>query len=134
MTSEEKELTKLIADLKKELENIPMRKEYTTYVKVERKILAAQTKLNDLRTTKQTQNLIFQFGVPYGSQIVLSLVLVIISIYYRYAPVIVFDTYRYNFVPFGSLIRFPTGVDGGVSVPFWIFVNSYVSRHIAAQI
>lgn len=134
MTSEEKELTKEIADLKKELENIPMRKDYTAYVKVERKILATQTRLNNLRSTKQTQNLIFQYGVPYGSQFVLSFVLFIISIFYRYAPVIVFDIYRYNFVPFGGLIRFPTGVDGGVSVPFWIFVNSYVSRHIAAQI
>lgn len=134
MTPEEKELTKEIANLKKELENIPIRKEYTVYVKVERKILAAQTKLNNSRSTKQTRSLILQYGIPYGSQFVLSLVLVIISIFYRYTPVIVFDTYRYNFVPFGGLIRFPTGVDGGVSVPFWIFVNSYVSRHIAAQI
>lgn len=103
-------------------------------MKIERKVLAAQTKLNNLRSAKQTKNLIFQYGVPYGCQFVLSIVLVIISLFYRYAPVIVFDTYRYNFVPFGGLIRFPTDVDGGVSVPFWIFINTYVSRHIAAQI
>lgn len=134
MSSEEKQLTQEIADLKKELESIPMRKEYTAYVKIERKIVTTQTKLNNLRTGRQTKNLALQYGIPYGSQIALSFALVVISIMYRYTPVIVFDTYQYQFMPFGPLIRFPTGIDGGVSVPFWIFINSYVSRHLASQI
>lgn len=123
-----------LAKLKKDLEDIPMRKEYTTYVKQERKILTTQTKLNDLRGAKQTKNLIYQYGVPYGCQFFLSFVLLVISIAYRYTPVVVFDGHQYDFVPFGSLIRFPTGIEGGVSVPFWIFVNSFVSRHVASYI
>lgn len=133
-TKEEKQLLVDITELKKELEDIPIRSEYTKYVKTERKIVAVQTKLNTLRSEKQTKNLALQYGVPYGTQIALSFVLVVVSIAYRYTPVIVFDGHQYDLVPFGALIRFPTGIDGAVSVPFWIFVNSFVSKHLASYV
>lgn len=110
-----------------------MREEYTIYVKTERKILTVQTRLKTLKSGKQTKNLIVQYGVPYGSQLCLTLVLIGLSIFYRYTPVIVFDD-RFDFVPFGGLIKFPTGIEGAVSVPFWIFVNSFVSKHVASYI
>lgn len=110
-----------------------MRAEYTKYVKTERKIVAVQTKLNALRSEKQTKNLAYQYGIPYGTQFALSFVLLVLSIAYRYTPVIVFDG-QYDLVPFGALIRFPTGIDGAVSVPFWIFVNSFVSKHVASYV
>lgn len=131
---EEKDLVNEVKAIKDELEDIPMRQEYTTYVKTERKLLAAQTKLNSLRTERQTKSLLVQYGITYGSQFIITLALVIISIMYRYTPVIVFDRYQYDFVPFGGLIKFPTGIDGSVSVPFWIFVNSFVSKHAASYL
>lgn len=131
---EEKRLNDEIATLKKELETIPMRKEYPAYVKVERKIVTAQTKLNETRQANQTKKLIFQYGIPYGFQALLSIVLLVITITYRYTPIVVFDGSRYDLIPFGAIIRFPTGVDGAVSVPFWIFVNNYVSRHVASYV
>lgn len=134
MTKEEKRLLEDIKDLKKELEDIPMRSEYTKYVKCERKIVAKQTELNTLRSEKQTKNLALQYGIPYGTQIALSFVLFVLSIAYRYTPVIVFESQQYDLVPFGALIRFPTGIDGAVSVPFWIFVNSFVSKHLASYV
>lgn len=133
-TKEEKQLLEEIKELKKELEDIPIRSEYTKYVKTERKIAGVQTKLNTLRSEKQTKNLALQYGIPYGTQIALSFVLVVLSIAYRYTPVIVFDGHQYDLVPFGALIRFPTGIDGAVSVPFWIFVNSFVSKHLASYV
>lgn len=133
-TAEEKRLIAKIETFKKELETIPMRQEYTAYVKVERKIVTAQTKLNELQQTNQTTKLMFQYGIPYGCQAILSLALLIITIAYRYTPIVVFDTSQYDLIPFGAIIRFPTGVDGAVSVPFWIFVNNYVSRHIATYV
>lgn len=110
-----------------------MRQEYTAYVKVERKIAAAQMRLNQLNGD-QTQKLAIQYGVPYGCQFVLTLLLIVLSIMYRYTPVLVFDENKYNLTPFGSLVRFPTGIDDAVSVPFWIFMNSYVSRHLASYV
>lgn len=111
-----------------------MRSEYTSYVKVERKIVTAQAKLNETRTESQTKKLMFQYGVPYGFQILLSLTLLLITIIYRYTPVVIFDGAKYDFIPFGAIIRFPTGLNGAVSVPFWIFVNNYVSRHVASYV
>lgn len=123
-----------LAKLKKELDDIPMRQEYTTYVKIERKIVTAQAKLNETRTESQTKKLMFQYGVPYGFQILLSLILMLITFIYRYTPVVIFDGTQYDFIPFGAIIRFPTGLNGAVSVPFWIFINNYVSRHAASYI
>lgn len=111
-----------------------MRQEYTTYVKIERKIVTAQAKLNETRKESQTKKLMFQYGVPYGFQILLSLILVLITLTYRYTPVVIFDGTQYDFIPFGAIIRFPTGLNGAVSVPFWIFINNYVSRHAASYI
>lgn len=111
-----------------------MRKEYTNYVKVERKIVVTQTKLNELRQSNQTKKLLYAYGVPYGFQAILSLVLIGITITYRYTPICIFSESQYDFIPFGAIIRFPTGIDGAVSVPFWIFVNNYVSRHIASYV
>lgn len=131
-TKEEKQLLEEIKMLKEELDEIPMRSEYTKYVKTERKIVTVQTNLNTLRSEKQTKKLAFQYGIPYGTQVALSFILLVLSIAYRYTPVIVFDAQQYDLIPFGALIRFPTGIDGGVSVPFWIFVNSFVSKHLAS--
>lgn len=133
-SSEEKRLVHEIAALKAELETIPMRQEYTAYVKVERKIVTTQAKLNETRQSSQTKKLMFQYGIPYGSQAILSLALVVITIAYRYTPIVVFEGSQYDLIPFGAIIRFPTGIDGAVSVPFWIFVNNYVSRHVASYV
>lgn len=133
-TWEEKHLIAEIQKYKTELENISMRKEYTNYVKIERKMVAVQSKLNEYRSKRQTKILIIQYGVPYGLQFIMSFGLFVVSIIYRYTPVILLNTKQFDLVPFGPLIRFPTGVDGAVSVPFWIFVSSYVSRHISTYI
>lgn len=131
-TTEEKQLQDEVTKLKQELEDIPMREEYTAYVKIERKIVTAQAKLNNSRQANQTRKLMFQYGVPYGCQAVLSATLLLITIIYRYTPIVVFNGTQYDFIPFGAILRFPTGVDGAISVPFWIFVNNYVSRHVAS--
>lgn len=133
-TWKEKLLLDQIKQLKDELEDIPMRSEYTKYVKTERKIAAVQTELSTMRSKKQTKNLALQYGIPYGTQFTLSFVLLVLSIVYRYTPVIMFDGQQFDLVPFGALLRFPTGIDGAVSVPFWIFVNSFVSKHLASYV
>lgn len=133
-SSEETQLNDEINALKEELESMSMRQEYTAYVKIERKIVTAQAKLNETRQSSQTKKIMFQYGVPYGSQAFLSLVLLVITIAYRYTPIVIFEGSQYDLIPFGAIIRFPTGVDGAVSVPFWIFVNNYVSRHVASYV
>lgn len=126
-----RQLSREIAAMRLELAALSPATEYTKCVKLERRILAAQSEQNNLGTSDATRQLIVRYAVPYGSQLLLSLVLVAISILYRYVPVVVFGD-RYNFAPFSWLMGFPTGVTGAVSVPFWIFVSSFVAKSVAS--
>ncbi|XP_055696550.1 guided entry of tail-anchored proteins factor 1 [Lutzomyia longipalpis] len=129
-TREEVQLKATIAGHRRELRGISMKDDYTTYVKIERKIVAAEKRLSDLAILNSTSKLVIRYGIPYGTQAVLSLVLIGISIYFRSTPVLVFDE-KFDLVPFGAIMRIPTGVPGAISVPFWIFVSSFMGRTLA---
>ncbi|GAB0087390.1 hypothetical protein DMENIID0001_016870 [Sergentomyia squamirostris] len=130
-TKEEVHLKVKIVEHRRELKGISMREDYTGYVKVERKIVAAEKRLNELAILNSTSKLIIKYGIPYGTQVLLSLILVSISILYRSTPVMVFEE-KFDFMPFGAIMRVPTGVPGAISVPFWIFVSSFVGRALAS--
>lgn len=108
-----------------------MRDNYVNYIQLERQMNGKQANLDRAISESQSKRLILNYGVSYGSKVLLTLSLIIISITYRGEPVLVFD-HRFDFTPFNGLIRFPTGVNGAVSVPFWIFVNSFVSKNFAS--
>lgn len=120
-----------IAAINDELSKLSMKDDYIIYVKKERKIRAAQADLAELTKRKTTNNLMLNYGISYGSQIVLAVSLMVISFMYRSVPVIVFSD-KFDFTPFNALMRFPTGIRGAVSVPFWIFVNSFIYKGLAA--
>ncbi|CAD7089972.1 unnamed protein product [Hermetia illucens] len=128
-STEELQILKEIDTIKKQLSKISVRDQYTEYVKTERKIITLEKNLSTLRNKKFANNLFVDYGVKYGLKAIVSFVLLIISIFYRYEPVIVFEK-RFNFAPFGFLMNFPTGIEGAVSVPFWIFVSSFTLRSI----
>lgn len=127
--AEHRQLTAEIVSLRKQLATLSLKDDYTTYIKTERKIKAAQTARDQLGSGKMSRSLV----IKYGSQALLTLTLVGISITYRYVPVIVLGD-QFNFTPFGWLMTFPTGISGAVSVPFWIFVNSFVSKGVASAV
>lgn len=104
-----------------------MKDDYTAYIKLERKVQAAKTARQQLETGKLPRSSL----IRYGTQALLALILVVLSIVYRYVPVIVLGD-QFNFAPFGWLMRFPTGISGAVSAPFWIFVNSFVWKGVAS--
>lgn len=104
-----------------------MKDDYTAYIKLERKMQAAKTARQNLETSKLPLSLL----IRYGTQALLATLLIGLSIVYRYVPVIVLGDY-FNFAPFGWLMRFPTGISGAVSAPFWIFVNSFVWKGVAS--
>lgn len=130
---EEKILKKTIRDQRTELAGIPMMKEYTTYVKMERKIVENEEKLRKIRSENQMKKTILKYGLSYGLNAIFTLCLIVISIYNRRSPIMVFPG-DYNFVPFSGLMSFPTGVSNAVSVPFWIFASSFVMRSFAGYV
>ncbi|XP_053681808.1 guided entry of tail-anchored proteins factor 1 [Sabethes cyaneus] len=119
--------------LRRELSRISMRDEYIRYVKVERKLVAAETKLTESKNRDAGRRKVYEIAVQYGLYAVLTLGLVTISIVYRYKPIVVFGE-NFNFEPFGKVLNFPTGVPNAVSTVFWIAVNNFVARTLAGYV
>ncbi|XP_058812551.1 guided entry of tail-anchored proteins factor 1 [Topomyia yanbarensis] len=119
--------------LRRELSRILMRDEYIRYVKVERKLVAVDNKLAEARNRDAGRRKIYELGLHYGAYTALALGLIVISIFYRYTPVVVFGD-NFNFDPFGKVLSFPTGVPNAVSTVFWIVVNNFVARTIAGYV
>lgn len=128
----QRQLEREIAALRAQLATLSMTDNYIEYVKLERRINAAEKQRTSGGAQQVTRTLLIRYGLSYGSQVLLSLVLVAISILYRYVPVIVLGD-QFNFAPFAWLMRFPTGVTGAVSVPFWIFVSSFAAKNVASM-
>ncbi|XP_055587865.1 guided entry of tail-anchored proteins factor 1 [Uranotaenia lowii] len=118
---------------RRELSRISMRDDYINYVKVERKLVAIDAKLNESKSRDAMRRKIYEYGFQYGTYALASLGLVIISIGYRYQPVVVFGD-GFNFEPFGKALSFPTGVSNSVSPVCWIVVNNLVARAIAGYL
>lgn len=130
---EVRRLKQEVASLKAVLSKTSMRENYTEYVKTERKIVNLELSIQKQNDQKTLKNFLIKYGVNYGTQIILGLVLIVIAFFYRRHAVIIFSD-RYDFSPFGSIISFPAKIENSVSVPFWIFVNNYSLRHIAGYL
>ncbi|XP_055371775.1 guided entry of tail-anchored proteins factor 1 [Condylostylus longicornis] len=129
-SEKQQELKRQISILEKELDGINMSLNYTDWVKKQRQIFLLQRELPPPLSKQTLLNEAINFGLGYVFQILGSFILIIVSIYYRYVPVIVFDD-KFNFSPFGKMIAFPTGVNNAISVPFWIFVTNFTTRCVA---
>ncbi|XP_059610527.1 guided entry of tail-anchored proteins factor 1 [Phlebotomus argentipes] len=132
-TKMEAELKATIVDHRRELRGISMRDEYPRYVRIERKIVVAEKKLNELAVLNSTSKMVIKYGVPYGTKAFLYILLIGISIYHRKTPVVVFDD-RFDFMPLGTIMSAPTGIPGAISAPFWSLVSSFVWRTVAGLV
>lgn len=130
---EERTLKATIREQRAELAGIPMMKDYTTYVKLERKIVENEEKLKKIYNENQMKKTILKYGLSYGLNALFTLSLVFISIYHRRSPIMEFPKH-YNFTPFTGLMSFPTGAENAVSVPFWIFASTFVMRSFAGYL
>lgn len=126
-------MKKSIREQRKELSTISMMKEYTSYVKLERKIVDSEERLKKVQNENAMKKTILKYGLSYGLNALFTFVLICISIYHRRTPIITFRE-DYNFTPFTGLMSFPTSVSNAVSVPFWIFASSFVMRSFAGYV
>lgn len=129
----EKQIFVEIKLLRSQISRISSEKNLRDCVLIERKIVQLEQELMQSKGKRGTRNLIIKNAVPYGALFFISFLLVIISIYHRKTPVIVFES-DFNFAPFGVIMRYPTSIDGAISVPFWVFVSTFVSRSIASYV
>ncbi|XP_065072713.1 guided entry of tail-anchored proteins factor 1 [Ochlerotatus camptorhynchus] len=119
--------------IRRELSKISMRDNYIEYVQTERKLVQLEKRMAELRDGFNGRKVIYEYGVQYGLYAILTLGLIIVSIGYRYTPVVVFGK-NFNFEPFEKVLNFPTGVPNAVSTVFWIVVNNFVARTVAGYV
>lgn len=110
-----------------------MRENYLEYVHKERALVQLEKEMAAPRDSYNSRKLIYDYGIGYGLYAVLALGLIVISVFYRYQPVVVFGS-NFNFEPFGKVLNFPTGVPNAVSTVFWIVVNNFVARTVVGYV
>uniref|UniRef100_A0A1A9W6P1 Uncharacterized protein n=1 Tax=Glossina brevipalpis TaxID=37001 RepID=A0A1A9W6P1_9MUSC len=85
----------------------------------------AQQKVDDLKKLRDRHNLgqmrsaYAELIMSYILKAVLGIVLIVISIKYRYDPVLIFGE-QFNLHPLKGILSFPTNVPNAISVPAWI--------------
>lgn len=119
--------------LKANLKLTPMKEQYTEYVRIERRIIKIEKEILDLKENDVVKNFIINYGLNLGLKIILVLSLFIVTVFNRRYAVIVFSK-NFDFSPFSGLISFPSNIENSVSLPFWVFVNNFVFRHLAGKI
>lgn len=119
--------------LKNELKKIPMKEQYTEYVRIERKVIKIEKEIQIMRESEVVKNMVVNYGLTHGLKVILGIVIFLVTVFNRRHAVIVFSS-KFDFSPFSGLISFPSNIDNSVSLPFWVFVNNYVFRHVASKI
>ncbi|XP_062549649.1 uncharacterized protein LOC134214226 [Armigeres subalbatus] len=122
-----------IEQTRRELAKISMRENYLEYVHKERFLVALEKELTVPKSNYNSRKVFFDYGIGYGLYAVLALGLIVISIFYRYTPVVIFGK-NFNFEPFGKVLNLPTGVPNAVSTVFWIVVNNFVARIVVGYV
>ncbi|XP_063934456.1 guided entry of tail-anchored proteins factor 1-like [Zophobas morio] len=125
-TERERSLLVQKHSLKTEQASINMVDEFAKYSKIQRQINSIDGKLEDIRGNKPTNNILVQLGFTYGVKFVLVVMLIVLSLYYRYTPVFYLGN-KINLMPFTHFICYPNDINC-VSFYFWVMCSAAVSR------
>ncbi len=109
-----------------------MKENYVEFVKLERKLNDVEIKIES-ETKSDAMKLFAKGGLNYLAKFVLGLSIFLVVIFNRNQPVIVFSD-KFNFAPFSRFISYPSNIENCISLPFWVFINNYVSRQLAATL
>lgn len=123
---EEKALRKDKQNLKNEQNSINITENFAKHSKLQRKINAIDGKLNDLQSNRS--NVTLQFAVTYGLKVLIGLIILFCSIYFRNIPVFKIDE-KISLLPFDHIISFPNEKNT-VSFHFWVLCCTTVFRLI----
>ena len=127
-TASQKVARARIKHLKEELSKIKVTENFAGHMKIQRQICAEQAKADQTAEIKMN-NFWKKLVLDYGIDALQGFVLVCFSFFYRSYPVIEFGD-KFNFTPFTTVMMFPTGINGAISVPFWILINSIVAKNV----
>lgn len=112
--------------LKYEQNQISITESFAKHSKLQRKINIIDEKLDELRSDRN--NVTFQFTIIYGFKIVIGMLVLFSSIYFRNVPVFHVDE-RISLIPLDHIISYPNEKNT-VSFHFWVICCTAVARLI----
>lgn len=126
LSIEERELLQQKQALRKEQEQWNMMDDFAKYSKIQRKINAIDEKLKDAKHEKNS--LILTIVLKYGPQVLGTICLVLLTLYYRRTPLFQLPD-NIDLTPFNYIISYPNEKNY-VSFHFWIMSCNVVARLI----
>lgn len=124
----EKELIAQRRTLRTQQNTISMVDEFAKFSKLQRRINIIEQELEEIRDRKPSNSFVIQLSFTYGVKVALGILLVLLSIYYRYTPVFYLGD-KVNLIPFSSLMCYPNQ-ENFVSFYSWAMCCAAVARSL----
>ncbi|GFU33855.1 guided entry of tail-anchored proteins factor 1 [Nephila pilipes] len=125
-TELEANLRRQACDLKAELGSISMVDEFAKYAKIKRKVIKVTDELSHQADVRSSYTMKVRLIATFALYALMSCTVIFLLWNYRKIPVIVLpEEYLY---PFNSLLSYPSGVPGGISLTSWLFICGTVGR------
>lgn len=131
-SEKEKELILRKRELMSEQSLISMVDSFAKFSKLQRQINAINEELSEIQSSRNYNNLKYQFFFTYIFKIVAGIALLIMSICYRYDPVLRISK-TFDLTPFTGLISYPNNIND-VSLHFWVVCCTTVARLIPEEL
>lgn len=132
VSAHERELKAEEANVKAELATISMTDEFAKYARMQRRLNKVQDELKSLAASRLESQAKTKIVVLYATQFILGIITCCFVWMYKHVPVATFPP---NWMkPFGALLSWPSGVDGGISIIMWMFCVGHVARKAAKQL
>nr|CAH7766500.1 unnamed protein product [Callosobruchus chinensis] len=125
-SSKEKQLLSKKRELILQQSSFSMANSFVQYSKIQRRINSIDEELAINRNS--ANNWTLQFGLLYGTKIVLGVTLIALSVYYRHTPLFTVDI-NLDLTPFSYIISYPCETNA-ITLHFWILCCTAVAKLI----
>lgn len=123
---------KEITQLKQELEQVSITENFATHARIQRKINKLEAELQKEMSSNNSQYLTIKYTAFIISKLIVGILLLCCTLYYRYTPVITFPE-QFCFSPLEKIISFPIGQPGIISTPMWIIISNAIVNSLVIQ-
>lgn len=130
MSQENMNTSKELVQLKKELDKISITDNFAMHARTQRKIHKLETQLQKEVNSNTSQFLSIKYSARVISKVIIGLLMLCVTLYYRYTPVITFPE-RFCFSPLEKILSFPIGEAGIISTPMWILISNTIIKNIS---
>ncbi|XP_032793317.2 guided entry of tail-anchored proteins factor 1 isoform X1 [Daphnia magna] len=126
VTDEEKRIREEFKELRKELAGISAVDEFARYARTQRKMNKLDEQIQALGQSRMDDRESIKWKFTKTIQIINGAVLVYLAVTQRYEPVL--TGLSDWFWPLNIVLSYPTGIEGALSIVFWLFICNNACR------